>query len=124
MSSFDIPSMACIARPDSVGRAAARSNELHPVECRFTSPPRDAVRLADSHVMHGTEVLVYDLGALADGTRDPVFEPEDAITHRAHRAEAVGHDHDRLAGLLELGELVGAATLECLVADGQHLIHE
>ena len=82
----------------------------------------DSVARCD--VVHGPEIAVDDLAALADHLGHAVFEPQDAVAHRAHGSEPVRDDDDRLARLLELGELVRASALERFVTDGEHLVDQ
>ena len=54
----------------------------------------------------------------------PVAQPEHLVAHLLHQAQAVGHEHDRLAAAAELADLVQALAGEGLVAHGQHLVDE
>ena len=53
-----------------------------------------------------------------------MLEQRDLVAEVPDRPERVRHDHDGLAAVLELGELLGAPALELLVADREHLVDE
>ena len=74
--------------------------------------------------MHAAQVGVDDLAGGAQLLHPAVVEKGDAVAHVAHRAEGVRHDHDRLALVLELGELLVALALELLVAHGEDLVDQ
>ena len=106
-------------------RAAGGVEELEIGDLELTGPPSGAVLAVGLVVeVHLTQVFVDHLARRTDLHQVAVLKQRELVTQCAHGAERVRHDHDRLAALLELGELLRALPLEALVADRQHLVDE
>ncbi len=53
-----------------------------------------------------------------------LLDPGDVLAELFDLTETVADEHDRAAVATELVDLLGAATLEALVADRQHLVDQ
>jgi hypothetical protein len=82
----------------SVDRVALRVEQLDPLDDYFAGAPPRLLAVAVL-VVDRSEIGIDDVAHPAHSANATVLQPDSPIAHRAHHAETVRYDHDRLAGL-------------------------